>query len=105
MRNRIEIFGQIRVHHIGITRPEQFHYFPDRILGAALRSVAVPATAWRLSVPLGPEWSVSRAALGHHRASGLVCSRSRTARGKAAAAGVAICAISRQRLSRWLKQL
>src|SRR5450432_617971 len=41
MRNRIEIFGQIRVHHIGITHPEQFHYFPDRILGAALRPVAV----------------------------------------------------------------
>src|SRR5450432_1821358 len=41
MRNRIEIFGQIRVYHIGITHPEQFHYFPDRILGAALRPVAV----------------------------------------------------------------
>src|SRR5579875_3367229 len=39
--NGIEVFGQIRVDHIGVAFAEKFVHFLDRVLGAALRSVTI----------------------------------------------------------------
>src|SRR5208337_3755649 len=40
-RDGVEVFGQIGVHHLGVASTEKFMHFPNRVLGAALRSVAV----------------------------------------------------------------
>ena len=82
MRDRVEVFRQIGVHHVGVAPAQQPVHFLDRVGPAPSRADShrhcprgpprrsAPAPAWPRSAPPGPGSSGCRAGVRRRRASG-----------------------------------